>query len=117
MPCYRCGARQVDPERGPSPWQRGVRAAQQVLVCPACQAGHDWQADLDRCARCGSARLVRRLGEIECRDCGLVVPPDEPAQAGPGSAASAAPGLAEEVALALDRVLGRRAGLLPGARI
>jgi hypothetical protein len=44
--------------------------------------------------------------------------PDEPAQAGPGSAASTAPGLAEEVALALDRVLGRRAtGLLPGARI
>ena len=30
MPCYRCGARQVDPDRGESPWKRGVRADRQV---------------------------------------------------------------------------------------
>jgi hypothetical protein len=36
---------------------------------------HDWKADLDQCSRCGSARLVRRLGEVECRDCGFVVAP------------------------------------------
>jgi hypothetical protein len=52
-------------------------------VCPDCQGSHDWVADLDRCARCDSTRLVRRLGEVECRDCGFVA---EPAEAGPGSA-------------------------------
>ncbi|MBO0788624.1 MAG: hypothetical protein J2P33_21400, partial [Actinobacteria bacterium] len=39
--------------------------------------------DLDRCARCDSTRLVRRLGEVECRDCGFVA---EPAEDGPGFA-------------------------------
>ena len=32
MPCYRCGARQVDPVRGHSPWRRGVKDDEQVLV-------------------------------------------------------------------------------------
>ena len=105
MPCYRCGTRQTDPARGHSPWQRGVRGDQQVLVCPGCQGAHDWTADLDHCSRCGSARLVRRLGEVECRDCGYVVAPA-------GTEVSVlsgadAPGLSEEVARALDRVLGR----------
>ena len=105
MPCYRCGARQVDPDRGHSPWQRGVRGDQQVLVCPRCQAAHDWTADLDHCGQCGSVRLVRRLGEVECRECGLLISPES----APGSPADdgQAPGLSEEVALALDRVLGR----------
>lgn len=105
MPCYRCGTRQVDPDRGHSPWQRGVRGDQQVLVCPRCQAAHDWAVDLDHCERCGSVRLVRRLGEVECRACGLVVSPE----VAPGSAPhdGRSPGLSEEVALALDRVLGR----------
>ena len=75
MPCYRCGTRQVDPDRGESPWKRGVRGDQQVLICPACQTAHDWVADLDRCPVCSSVRLVRRLGEAECRDCGAVRPP------------------------------------------
>jgi len=49
---------------------------------------------------------------VECRDCGMTVAPDMPAslsagQAGP--AAARAPGLSEEVALALERVLGRGA--------
>ena len=152
MPCYRCGARQTDPGRGQSPWRRGVRHDCQVLVCPECQVAHDWAGDLDRCPRCQSVHLVRRLGEVECRDCGAVVPP--PGAAGgfsaPGGFSAAdefsapaggvpvageqsyggqahggqahggqaqggqahggqAPGLSEEVARALERVLGRSA--------
>jgi hypothetical protein len=114
MPCYRCGSRQVDPDRGPSPWQRGVRHDRQVLVCPECQATHDWMSKLDRCGSCGSARLVSRLGEVECRDCGWVRPAEPPpaldpgSDAGAGSAAgSGTAGLAEEVAEALGRILGR----------
>jgi hypothetical protein len=76
MACYRCGSRQVDPVRGDSPWRRGVRGDQQVLICPTCQGMHDWKADLDPCSRCGSVRLVRRLGEVECRDCGFVLAPE-----------------------------------------
>ena len=37
LPCYRCGVRQTDPERGKSPWRRGVLRDELVLVCPACQ--------------------------------------------------------------------------------
>jgi ribosomal protein L40E len=118
MPCYRCGARQVDPVRGHSPWRRGVRDDEQVLVCPGCQVAADWTADLDRCRQCGSVHLVRRLGEVECRDCGATIPPV--AERGPGEvlvagcppgrpASDRAPGLSEEVALALKRVLGRGA--------
>jgi ribosomal protein L37AE/L43A len=127
MPCYRCGARQVDPDRGESPWKRGVRADRQVLICPTCQSSSDWMAELDRCPVCMSTHLVRRLGEVECRDCGYV---RDPGGAGPvtgvptGTAVPGAgspgegsrrpepdfgetPGLAEEVELALARVLGR----------
>jgi hypothetical protein len=102
---------------------------------------HDWKADLDPCRRCGSVRLLRRLGEVECRDCGHVVTPEDgaghglraapvvavPAEVGvgaggltavtgagvgrdaelPGPSGAEAPGLSEEVARALDRVLGR----------
>lgn len=128
MPCYRCGARQVDPDRGESPWKRGVRADRQVLICPACQSSVDWSAELDRCPVCSSMHLMRRLGEVECRDCGDVREPSAaPASvtpisgAAPGGAAGSAggssvggdadfgetPGLAEEVELALARVLGR----------
>jgi hypothetical protein len=135
MPCYRCGARQTDPGRGQSPWRRGVRRDCQVLVCPECQGTHDWADDLDKCPRCRSVHLVRRLGEVECRDCGTVVPPPGPGGAsgsagaseaadvsGAGGVSSAggvtagepshgtqASGLAEEVARALERVLGRSA--------
>ncbi len=116
MPCYRCGTRQVDPVRGHSPWRRGVKGDQQVLVCPGCQAAADWTADLDKCRQCGSVHLVRRLGELECRDCGATTPPvteggpGEPPAVGrlPGlPATDRAPGLSEEVALALERVLRR----------
>jgi hypothetical protein len=124
MPCYRCGARQVDPDRGESPWKRGVRADRQVLICPACQSSVDWAAELDQCPVCSSMHLVRRLGEVECRDCGDVREPSPPpagvstisgvARAAPPDDMTggdrdlgATPGLAEEVELALARVLGR----------
>ncbi len=135
MPCYRCGVRQTDPERGKSPWRRGVRRDQLVLVCPACQEAGDWTADLEACPRCGTVHLIRRLGQVECLDCGLVREPAPvlvpspadgqdatvavaPART-PGALASpGGPGapvasgrdaaLAEEVGRALDRLLGRR---------
>jgi hypothetical protein len=139
MPCYRCGVRQTDPSRGQSPWKRGVRRHSQILICPGCQDAADWTAELDRCSRCSSVHLVKRLGEVECRDCGTIMAPEgagqagladdpagaaledesgaagtalesEPGQgAGPGALEGAGRGadLSEEVARALDRVLGR----------
>ncbi len=111
MPCYRCGTRQVDPDRGSSPWQRGVRADRQVLICPTCQSAGEWVADLDRCLVCASIRLVRRLGEVECRECGYV---GEPAPVGSATGIGATagdgivpPGLAEEVEQAIAKVLRR----------
>jgi hypothetical protein len=111
MPCYRCGTRQVDPDRGESPWRRGVRGDRQVLICPGCQAAFDWAADLDRCAMCSSLHLVRRLGEAECRDCGSVGQPVQAETLASGAGGLADSGqdgpetLAEEVEQALSRVL------------
>jgi hypothetical protein len=122
MPCYRCGTRQVDPDRGESPWKRGVRRDGQVLICPGCQVTFDWMSDLDHCPVCSSVHLVRRLGETECRDCGCVrpsaatTPPGHLTTLAPipasGSGAESADGqdLAQDVELALARVLGRTAG-------
>jgi hypothetical protein len=85
-----------------------VARDQLVLVCPACQESTDWTADLECCDRCRSVHLIRRLGQVECLDCGLVrepgaalVPAGRPAAASPDAA------LAEEVGRALDRLLGR----------
>ncbi|MHB2022917.1 MAG: hypothetical protein ACYCO3_06280, partial [Mycobacteriales bacterium] len=64
--------RQTDPERGPSPWQRGVLAGRQVLVCPDCQRDPGHLDALDRCHVCGTTKLVSWLGEVRCRDCGAV---------------------------------------------
>jgi len=100
MPCYNCGARQTDPGKGPSPWKRGVVDDEQVLVCPDCQRTHDWVADLDRCASCGSTMLVRALGETRCRQCEWAKP-----ASGAGGHADGA--LADEVAAALQRRFGR----------
>jgi hypothetical protein len=102
MPCFTCGARQTDPVRGASPWKRGVRADRQVLICPSCQTTLDWATELDRCAACDSTALVCRLGEVECRICGNVRSADRPAE---DPAPPEAPGLSDEVAQALDRVL------------
>jgi len=110
VPCYRCGIRQTDPERGKSPWRRGVVHDQLVLICPACQESADWTAELERCAKCRSAHLIRRLGQVECLDCGLVREPEALVPAGgpdPASRPSADTALADEVNQALDRLLGR----------
>lgn len=106
MGCYVCGARQTDPVKGASPWQRGVVRNEQVLGCPDCQASGAWAAALDRCASCGSPALVRRLGETACRACSSVgdgVPAEgaSPARSAERSA------IAAEVAAALDRAFGR----------
>jgi hypothetical protein len=93
---------------------------QLVLVCPGCQESGDWTAELESCARCGSVHLIRRLGQVECLDCGLVREPEAvliPGLVPAGSVGRAAladpagspdTALAEEVGRALDRVLGRR---------
>jgi hypothetical protein len=113
VPCYRCGVRQTDPERGKSPWRRGVVREQLVLVCPTCQESGDWTADLEHCARCHSAHLIRRLGQVECLDCGLVREPEAGlipvggGEADVGAPARADADLADEVGRALDRLLGR----------
>jgi hypothetical protein len=99
-----------------------------VLVCPGCQAAFDWAAELDRCAVCSSVRLVRQLGEVECRDCGAVrhsatasvpghlasLPPAEMAERGISTESAAVGDLAHEVEQALARVLGRTAGSAAG---
>ena len=93
MPCYRCGVRQTDPSRGQSPWKRGVRRYSQILICPGCQETADWMAEMDRCSQCSSVHLVKRLGEVECRDCGAIMPPQasgEPGNAGPAGEEPAA---------------------------
>src|SRR5579872_6512344 len=118
MPCHRCGARQTDPVRGASPWRRGVRAGEQVLVCPECQRDRDWTAELSHCASCGSARLVRVLGSTECKDCGAqdsVVPEtDSEAEADSGpepvEQKPDAASLAAEVQAALERQFRRPSG-------
>jgi hypothetical protein len=101
MPCYRCETRQTDPDKGPSDWKRGVVSGVQVLVCPDCQRTHDWQADLDRCAVCGSTKLVRALGETRCKACGASVAVPS------GDAAPADAGLTADVSAALDRRFDR----------
>jgi hypothetical protein len=122
MPCYRCGTRQGDPEPGKgSPWRRGVISEHQVLICPACQPAA--LAELSRCPGCGSAHLVWRLDQVECLDCRLTR--DADADSGISGAETAPdsdipdisvmsdsvairdPGLAAEVARALDRLRGR----------
>ena len=110
MPCYRCGSRQTDPARGASPWKRGVRGDAQILVCPACQEGRDWAADLDRCARCGSTMLVRILGETRCRACGAIGIPVARDDRVITQRDSAGTDLSAEVAAALDRLFAHRAG-------
>jgi hypothetical protein len=115
MPCYRCGARQTDPVRGPSPWKRGVYSGAQILICPDCQEEGEWQSEVDRCPRCQSIELLRVLGETTCRTCGATLEASaplvpEPRQRGGGGgsfrqpAAGAPPGLSDEVAAALDRM-------------
>jgi hypothetical protein len=90
-----------------------VRAGGQVLICPDCQTGRDWTADLDACARCGSTALVRALGETTCRGCGangVAAAPEVASFRGPGDVPPERAALAADVAAAIDRVLGRAPG-------
>lgn len=106
MPCYRCRARQSDPAGGPNAWKRGVRAGRQVLVCPDCQLGRDWTAELDSCSSCRSTMLQKSLGETTCRACGFV----GAGSGAMGSDAGASAGmseLADDVAAAIARILSR----------
>jgi hypothetical protein len=88
-----------------------VARDQLVLVCPACQEAADWTADLECCDRCRSLHLIRRLGQVECLDCGLVREPEATLVPVGASEAGARPradsALADEVGRALDRLLGR----------
>jgi hypothetical protein len=102
MACVRCGTRQDDPGRGPSPWKHGVLGGEQVLVCPDCQRRPDWQADFQRCPECEGVRLSKALGVVRCSTCGWSG--ELPAVASPGDMA-ADEALAGEVRAALDRVL------------
>jgi len=79
-----------------------------VLVCPACQESCDWTAELEHCAQCASAHLIRRLDQVECLDCGLVrVEPAILAPVPPARDCGRDPALADEVSRALDRLLRR----------
>jgi hypothetical protein len=80
-----------------------VRQETQVLICPDCQRAHDLNLNLDACSSCGSVALICRLGEVECKSCGSV----RLARSDDQLAAPHAPGLADEVEAALNRVLGR----------
>jgi hypothetical protein len=108
VPCYRCGTRQVDPEPGkPSPWHRGIVREHQVLICPDCYPVA--LADLTRCSRCDSVRLVRQLDQVECLGCRLtriVLTGDADAEPPVSVPRGEDSGLAAEVASALARVLG-----------
>ncbi|NEE02074.1 hypothetical protein [Phytoactinopolyspora halotolerans] len=46
-----------------------MQADSQVLVCPECQQSSDWSAEVDHCPTCGGTNLVRRLGQTVCRTC------------------------------------------------
>jgi hypothetical protein len=108
VPCYRCGTRQVDPEPGkPSSWHRGVVREHQVLVCPDCYP--TVLADLTRCSRCDSVRLVKQLDQVECLDCRLTretLTSDRGAESPVRAPDAADSDLAAEVASALARILG-----------
>jgi hypothetical protein len=107
VPCFRCGVRQSDPDRGPSTWKRGVRGGRQVLICPQCQRTADWTDDLDRCPSCAATALARVLGDTVCRACGVTVgaAADPLDWTAPLDSATTAAGLTDEVAAAIARVL------------
>ncbi len=122
MPCWQCARRQTDPARGPSLWRRAVFGGEQILVCPDCSNVPGWDACLDACARCGSRKLVKALGEVSCRACGALSEPGELVRAagvgivrsagpsGPSGPGSGAAGLSQDegLARAVEEALRRR---------
>jgi hypothetical protein len=105
VPCFACGVRQTDPERGPSAWKRLVRHGEQVLVCPECSRTPNWDADADQCEACGSRTLSKSLGMIRCKGCGAVTPAASGDQT--PAVSRSANDLSADVAGALDRLFGR----------
>jgi predicted amidophosphoribosyltransferase len=68
-----CQRPTFDPDKRERPWSRGVSDGRLVLICPNCQKDRpDWMDRLDRCDRCGGTRLSVTMGEVVCRQCGLV---------------------------------------------
>lgn len=80
---------------------------EQVLICPECQHGPDWTAELDACRACGSTALYRALGETACRACGVTGSVTSPAGEERGASAldGASEALRHDVDAALARVL------------
>jgi hypothetical protein len=96
----------VDPEPGkPSPWHQGVVCEQQVLICPDCYSAV--LGDLTLCPRCGSKRLIKRLGQVECLECRATRDADAPPAVAAAHSCSDSD-LSAEVARALERILGSR---------
>ena len=119
MACVLCGTRQTDPVRGASPWKRGVKDGEQVLVCPDCQGRSDWTASLDRCPSCGSTSLSKTLGEVICKACSATGGAAVPARAGAAGQGAPAPQrsggtLQNDVEAALARLLSTHVD--PGGR-
>jgi predicted amidophosphoribosyltransferase len=104
VPCTNCNTRQTDPERGPSAWRRLVRGGEQVLVCPTCARQPGWDEEADRCPACGSTSLRKALGVIRCSACGWA---NESKTTVGTVLPQRRPDLADEVAAAVERVLGR----------
>lgn len=92
-----------------------------MLICPECQESRDWADDLDTCAECGSDHLVRRLGEVECRECGAVGEQavmnsgiaDDNGACAENLAGGMMPDLADEVEQALRRIFRRSSRATP----
>lgn len=112
MPCYRCGARQVDPEQGKSsPWKRGVHREHQVLICPDCAA--DAFGELDHCSGCGGTHLIRRLDQVECLACGLARDANPDPEASPGRGSEAGPGRKSDASPGREAGAARETGTEP----
>ena len=68
-----CGRATFDPDLKERQWARAVSGGVQVLICPSCQVERQgWDAELERCVRCGSTRLSGMLSEVVCRAGGLI---------------------------------------------
>lgn len=107
MPCFRCGTRQTDPDQGPSPWRRAVRAGRQVLVCPDCQDGGSWHDAVESCPKCGSVALARRLGQTVCTQCLALVHETPTVDTDAADLITIDAALSRDVADAIERTLGR----------